>query len=105
MMFTVQPIDFAIATARANKRRTRKIRWTAQFGTGEKSQQGRMIGGVREGLWTFWHRNGQVATYGHYQHGRKQGHWIHWRPDGRPEAKFAYKNGRLEVLGLNPTLA
>ena len=100
MIYEPSEDDIRIAEARELSRRTSRRTWTTCFSTGRKWQEGKLIGGIKEGLWTIWHENGVISLAGVYHRGRRQGPWVSWFAGGKKQAEFNYENGRLMQLRL-----
>jgi antitoxin component YwqK of YwqJK toxin-antitoxin module len=102
MMSSLVARDIQVARLAEEQRRITKRKWTLAFDSGRKWQEGRLVGGVKEGLWTCWHRNGRVHRAGAYLQGKREGRWVLWQESGRKMAELHYIEGRLLWVTLSP---
>jgi antitoxin component YwqK of YwqJK toxin-antitoxin module len=67
--------------------------------TGNKQEEGRLIGGKKQGLWKFYDLMGILNQIGEYTDDKKNGTWEAISSDGKVFSKYGYrddvKNGRF----------
>ena len=69
---------------------------TRWYENGQKQEERRFEGGVREGVSTQWYPDGKKLTEATWHAGKKEGLATRWHPNGQKFSEVLYREGKEE---------
>ena len=64
------------------------------YSTGAMRSEGKLVGGLREGVWHFFFSNGMKQVEATYHQGKEEGMYTVYRENGIPYYRGMYHDGR-----------